>query len=92
MEGLSVNGLAAILGALNEVKNGRFALNKDLRIVRQALGFLKDIYGDKVLSHGIRRCIKVNEAQTELTDLFSFSPYCTAANDYSLVIKELFNL
>lgn len=55
MEGLSVNDLAAILGALNEVKNGRFALNKDLellgllpvmlderpRIVRQALGFLK---------------------------------------------------
>ncbi len=106
MEGLSVNGLAAILGALNEVKNDRFALNKDLellgllpvmlderpRIVRQALGFLKDIYGDKVLSHGIRRCIKVNEAQTELTDLFSYSPYCTVANDYSLVIKELFNL
>lgn len=55
MEGLSVNGLAAILGALDEVKNGRFALNKDLellgllpvmlderpRIVRQALAFLK---------------------------------------------------
>lgn len=64
-------------------------LDERPRIVRQALGFLKDIYGDKVLSHGIRRCIKVNEAQTELTDLFSFSPYCTAANDYSLVIKEL---
>ncbi len=106
MEGLSVNGLAAILGALDEVKNGRFALNKDLellgllpvmlderpRIVRQALAFLKETYGDKVLSHGIRRCIKVNEAQTELTDLFSYSPYCTAANDYSFVIKELFNL
>ena len=106
MEGLSVNGLAAILGAMNEVKNGRFALNKDLellgllpvmlderpRIVRQALAYLKESYGDAVLKHGIRRCVKVNEAQTEMTDLFHYSPYCTAAIDYSEVIKELFNL
>ena len=77
MEGLSVNGLAAILGAMNEVKNGRFALNKDLellgllpvmlderpRIVRQALAYLKESYGDAVLKHGIRRCVKVNEAK-----------------------------
>ena len=28
-----MNGLAAILGALNEVKNGRFALNKDLELL-----------------------------------------------------------
>lgn len=106
MEGLSVNGLAAILEAMNEVKNGRFALNKDLellgllpvmlderpKIVRQALAYLKENYGAKVLNHGIRRCIKVNEAQTLMTDLYHYSPYCTAANDYYNVIKELFNI
>lgn len=106
MEGLSVNGLAAILGAMEEVKNGRFALNQDLellgllpvmvderpRIVRQAIQYLKDTYGRKVIEHGIRRCIKVNEAQTEMTDLFHYAPYCTAANDYSAVIKEIFGI
>lgn len=106
MEGLSVNGLAAVLAAMEEVKNGRFALNKELellgllpvmlderpRIVRSAMEYLRENYGEKVLSHGIRRCVKVNESQTEMTDLFHYAPYCSAAIDYELVINELFNI
>ena len=106
MEGLSVNGLAAVLAAMEEVKNGRFALNKGLellgllpvmlderpRIVRSAMEYLRENYGEKGLSHGIRRCVKVNESQTEMTDLFHYAPYCSAAIDYELVINELFNI
>ena len=44
-----------------------------------------------ILKHGVRRCIKVNEAQTVKQDLFHYAPYCSAAIDYELVIKELFN-
>ena len=106
MEGLSVNGLAAVLSAMEEVKNGRFALNRELellgllpvmlderpRIVRSAMEYLRENYGDKVLSHGIRRCVKVNESQTEMKDLYHYAPYCTAAIDYEMVINELFKI
>lgn len=106
MEGLSVNGLAAILEAMDQIKNGKFALNKELeligllpvmlderpKIVRSALSYLKETYGDKVLHHGIRRCVKVNESQTMMKDLYHYSPYCTAANDYYNVIEELFGI
>ena len=34
----------------------------------------------------------VNESQTEMTDLFHYAPYCSAAIDYELVINELFNI
>lgn len=105
MEGLSVFGLSAVLAAMKEVKEGRFALNKDLEllgllpvmlderpvIVRQALSTLREKYKEKILKHGVRRCIKVNEAQTVKQDLFHYAPYCSAAIDYELVIKELFN-
>ena len=71
MEGLSVNGLAAVLSAME---------------------YLRENYGDKVLSHGIRRCVKVNESQTEMKDLYHYAPYCTAAIDYEMVINELFKI
>lgn len=59
-------------------------------IVRQALSTLRENI-KKNSKHGVRRCIKVNEAQTVKQDLFHYAPYCSAAIDYELVIKELFN-
>ena len=67
-------------------------LDERPRIVRSAMEYLRENYGEKVLSHGIRRCVKVNESQTEMTDLFHYAPYCSAAIDYELVINELFNI
>ena len=45
-----------------------------------------------VLKAYTQQWLSEHRLEAELTDLFSYSPYCTAANDYSFVIKELFNL
>ena len=102
MEGLSVNGLGNIIIAMREVQS---ELNPNLelrgllptlvdarpRIVREFIDYLKRSYGEHVCKTMIRRCVKMNEAQTMLQDIYNYKPYCTAGNDYEALAKELFN-
>lgn len=101
MEGLSVNGLGNIIVAMREVQS---ELNPNLelrgllptmvdarpRIVRQFIDYLKQSYGDHVCKTIIHRSIKMNEAQTMLKDIYEYRQWCSVANDYDNLAKELF--
>ena len=102
MEGLSVNGLGTIMVELGRVQK---ALNKGLelrgllpvmvdarpKIVKEFIDYLHESFGDNVCKTMIRRCVKINEAHTRLQDIYSWAPYCTAAIDYEMLVKELFD-
>ena len=102
MEGLSVNGLGNIIIALKEVQS---ELNPNLelrgllptmvdgrpRIVRDFIDYLKRSYGDHVCKTMIHRSVKMNEAQTQLKDIYEYKQWSTVANDYDALAKELFN-
>jgi chromosome partitioning protein len=61
-------------------------------IARMVIQVLKQQYGDVFIPKKIRRCIKVNESQMQKKDIYEYAPYCTAALDYEVVTKYLFNI
>lgn len=101
MEGLSVAGLGSILLNMTSVQKG---LNPELQlkgilpvmvdlrgnITKGFLDYLPKTYGSKVCKTFIHRCLKVNEAQSRLLNIFEYAPKCTAAVDYQQLVKELF--
>lgn len=102
MEGLSVNGLGNIIIAMREVQS---ELNPNLqlrgllptmvdarpKIVKEFIGYLRKSYGDNVCHTLIRRSVKMNEAQTMLSDIYQYKPYSPAGIDYEQLSQELFN-
>ena len=104
MESLSVRGLKEILEVMDEVKED--GLNADIqlsgllpvmidgrtRFSKEMSEFLHDRFADKILKHGVRRCIKVNEAQGQNESIFDYAPYCSAGIDYEEAVKEIFGV
>ena len=100
MEGLSVNGLGNIIIALREVQS---ELNPNLelrgllptmvdarpRIVRDFIEYLKRSYNERVTNTMIRRSVKMNEAQTMMKDIYQYKQWCSVADDYDSLAKEL---
>jgi len=100
-EGLSISGLGSIITEMGRVQHdlnpglelrGVLPVMLDARpkIVKGFIDYLQKAYAGHICNTMIRRCIKINEAQTQLQDIFSWSPYCSAALDYEKLIKELF--
>jgi len=100
MKGLSVNGVGKILVALREVQqelnptltlkgilptmvDGRPRLVKDFREYMH-----KNFKG--VTNTLVRSCIKIDEAQTRLKDIYMYKPYSTVGEDYTKLTRELF--
>lgn len=101
MEGLSVNGLGNIILAMREVQSelnpnltlrGLLPVMVDARpkIVQDFIDYLRRAYGDHVTHTMIRRCVKMNEAQTMQKDIYDYKPYCATGIDYDMLCKELF--
>lgn len=101
MEGLSVNGLGNVIIAMREVQqelNPHLELRGLLptmvdarpRIVRSFIDYLRRSYGENVTQTMIRRSVKMNEAQTAGRDIYDYSQWSPAANDYQMLAKELF--
>ena len=102
-ESLALTALGAIIEQYKAVKDD---LNPELvirgilpvmiderpNIARMVIQVLKQQYGDVFIPKKIRRCIKVNESQMQKKDIYEYSPYCTAALDYEVVTKYLFNI
>lgn len=103
MEEYSLSALTAILTEADKVKED---LNEGLEILgllpvmvdnrpnftKAALTHLENGYKDLLLKARVRRSIKLNEAQNEKLDIFSYAPTCTVAQDYEAATKELFKL
>ena len=60
------------------------------RIVKDFIDYLKKSYGDNVCQTLIHRSVKMNEAQTMLKDIYEYKQWCTVANEYDMLAKELF--
>lgn len=102
MESLSVRGLKEIIDVMDEVKEEH--LNEDLqmsgllpvmvdtrtKITKELQTILDERFPDKVLGYGVRRCVKILEAQKCNHTIFDDAPYSTAGIDYEKVVKELY--
>lgn len=103
LEGMSASGLGNIILETTKVKK---SLNKNLTIkaivptmidLRSNIAriflndYLPNTYEGMMSKTTIRRCSKMNEAQTQEQDIFDYAPTCTAAEDYAALTKELFH-
>lgn len=101
MEGLSVSGLGDILVQVKRMQKsinpslaikGILPVMVDMRgnITKGYLDFLPTHYEGDVCKTFIHRCLKINEAQSNLKDIYQYAPKCTAAQDYATLTRELF--
>jgi len=101
MEGLSVSGIAPIIVEMASIQQD---LNKNLqlrgllpvmvderpKIVRGFISRLRETYGDYICDTMIRRCVKINEAQTKKQDIYEYKPYSAIGIGYEQLCRELF--
>lgn len=102
MESLSVRGLKEIVSVMDEVKEEQLNQNLQLsgllpvmvdtrtKITKELQDILDERFPDKVLGTGVRRCVKVLEAQKRNHSIFDEAPTCTAGLDYEQVVKNLY--
>ncbi|MCW8332032.1 ParA family protein [Photobacterium sp. SDRW27] len=93
----SLNGLADLLDALEEVKESEdvnFAVfrneyAKTNKLINNFLDEQLNELDDKVLSTSVRRTEAIGQASVSAEPLLTYKPGSTALNDYKLLAKEL---
>lgn len=99
---LSTNGLGKIVLAMGFVQKrlnpnlelrGILPTMTDLRLrtAQGCLQYLQDSYPNSVCDTIIRKCVKIDEAQNEVKDIYEYKQWSSVANDYDALAKELFN-
>ena len=61
------------------------------RIARKYFNRIQEVFGKYISKTRIRKDVKMGESQGEMTDIFHYAPYCHAAIDYEMLIKELYS-
>ena len=65
------------------------AYNHSFKIAREALGALKDHYGDYLLHSVVRQCTKFAQASSEGCPIFAFDSESKGAVDLEAVLNEV---
>lgn len=65
------------------------AYNPTTKIAREALGALRDHYGDVLAKTVIRQCTRVSQASGEGMPIFAYDPSSRAATDLQALIDEV---
>lgn len=63
-----------------------------LNITRKIEALVQKSYGPYLMKTRIRKCSKVKECMAEATDIFSYAPKCTAAQDYNNLVDEIITI
>lgn len=80
------NSGLAIKGLLLTRYNARSILSKD---IKKMLDDTARELGTKVYTTFIRECTAIKEAQASKQDIFTYSPNCNGAKDYTALIDEI---
>lgn len=102
LEALATKGLAEIIA---EARITKEELNPDLDIrgllmvmsndqtkaTKEFKAFLGEKYEDYLFKSYVRRDTKMVECQAMNADIFAYSPYCRAGQDYEAFVKEIIN-
>ncbi len=78
-----VNSRLKLLGIVVTIFDGRLTIAKDVEAL------LRTTYGDRVFSAVIRKNVRLDEAASDRSSIFSFDPGSQGAKDYNELLEEV---
>lgn len=78
-----VNSRLELLGIVVTIYDGRLTIAKDVEAL------LRTTYGERVLGAVIRKNVRLDEAASDRSSIFSFAPGSQGAKDYTELLEEV---